>query len=907
MNILSTGNVFTEINLCKSPSTLIVGTNGAGKAQPLTSCVLTPDGFKKMSDVQVGDRVITQSGKATTVHSIHPQGEKEIVQILFKDGRVVECCSDHLWNIYSKWLSSERPTSSKPWSYQTISTDQLIVQLTKKKCYVPLALLENVDTPDSHLPLHPYLLGVLIGDGHFSTCIGITSADDEVFSNCEALLPEGVSFSKQYNLTRALQYGGRGSKTHLMREILKKLGLYGCVSHTKFIPEDYFSGSFEQRLELLRGLMDTDGYIFTKSNVSYSTTSKQLACDVQRLVWSLGGIANIREYVPKYTNARATYTVGIRYKNPSDLFRLTRKKLRGNSYQYKDQLRLEVKEVIRTKKSAPMQCITLTGDEKLYITDNYVVTHNSTMIEALTFVLYGKPFRNINKPQLINSITGKGLLVEVEFEIGKIKYMVRRGMKPNIFEIYQNGKMLNQNAGTRDDQDFLEKSILKLNYKSFSQIVVLGSANYVPFMQLPASQRRAVVEDLLDIQIFSVMNSLLKDKVATNKTQLSELLNKIALIEQKIELHSRHIDKMRANNDDLIERKRIKIEEHHGSVDQLEKDNQEVIAYLDSLSDKVTDAEQTALKQNKLSQMEDQLLDKSRKLQKEIKFFHDHDNCPTCRQGIDHDFKVETIQAREHKTKEVSDALEKIEQEIIKTSKRLTEITELNDEISKLNRKHSENNQQIAFYQRLINDLSEEIDNLQENVSQIHEETETNEQYEQELKQLNKIKEQSSHDKAVMDVASALLKDTGIKTRIIKQYVPVMNKLINKYLAAMDFFINFELDESFNDKIKSRFRDDFSYASFSEGEKLRIDLALMLTWRAIAKIRNSASTNILIMDEVFDSSLDAPGTEEFLKILESLTENGTSTFIISHKSDILADRFRSTIRFEKHGNFSRMV
>lgn len=530
----------------------------------------------------------------------------------------------------------------------------------------------------------------------------------------------------------------------------------------------------------------------------------------------------------------------------------------------------------------------------------------SSFIEALTFALYGKPFRNINKPQLINAITGKGLLVELEFSIGKKEYMIRRGMKPTVFEIYQNGQMLNQNAGARDDQEFLEKNILKLNFKSFSQIVVLGSANYVPFMQLPAMQRRAVVEDLLDIQIFSIMNSILKDKIATNKTDLQEVEYQINLTEQKIELHSKHIDALRANNDELIEQKKQKVREHNEAIDNLSIDTDALLEKVEALNAKIADHEKVNKRKSKLVQMESTLEDKIRKLNKEIQFFHDHDNCPTCKQGIDHDFKNETITNRQAKTLEVNDALQKLEAEIEAANNRLSEISKLNTEIQALNTKIQSNNQSIGFYQRYIKDLNKEIEDLQAQATKIETDADDTEKYRKELAAFGKQKETLSKQKAVYDVASHLLKDSGIKTKIIRQYVPIMNKLINKYLAAMDFFVNFELDESFNETIKSRFRDDFSYASFSEGEKMRIDLALMFTWRAIAKLRNSASTNILIMDEVFDSSLDSAGTEEFLKILESLTQD-TNTFIISHKGDQLYDKFHSVIRFEKHANFSRIA
>lgn len=530
----------------------------------------------------------------------------------------------------------------------------------------------------------------------------------------------------------------------------------------------------------------------------------------------------------------------------------------------------------------------------------------STFIEALTFALYGRPFRNINKPQLLNTITGKGLLVELEFSIGKKDYMIRRGMKPNVFEIYQNGQMLNQNAGARDDQEYLEKHILKLNFKSFSQIVVLGSANYVPFMQLPAMQRRAVVEDLLDIQIFSVMNSLLKDKINTNRTDLADIDYKINLCEQKIELHSKHIDTLKANNDELIEQKRLKIAEHEKAITLHRITVDGLMAQVADLNEQIADQNKISTRKTKLVQMESTLEDKIRKLNKEIQFFHDHDNCPTCKQGIDHDFKVTTLEKRTGKKEEIEEALTKLENEITATQERLEFINRTNDQIQQFNASIQSNNQQIGFYQRYINDLNKEIEDLIEQGNKIHTDMDDTEAYEQELAGHNKQKELLSKQKAVYDVAAHLLKDTGIKTKIIKQYVPVMNKLINKYLAAMDFFVNFELDESFNETIKSRFRDVFSYASFSEGEKMRIDLALMFTWRAIAKLRNSASTNLLIMDEVFDSSLDSSGTEEFLKILESLTQD-TNTFIISHKGDQLFDRFHSVIKFEKHSNFSRIA
>jgi DNA repair exonuclease SbcCD ATPase subunit len=530
----------------------------------------------------------------------------------------------------------------------------------------------------------------------------------------------------------------------------------------------------------------------------------------------------------------------------------------------------------------------------------------STILDALSFALYGKPFRNINKPQLLNSITQKNLLVECEFMVGSKHFRVKRGIKPAVFEIYQNGEMINQNSSVRDYQDYLEKNILKLSFKSFGQIVILGSANYLPFMQLPAHSRREVIEDLLDIQIFTTMNNLLKEKMATNKGAITEVDYQINLIENKIELTQKHIESLKTNNDHLIKQKEELIEEISSQILLADMALQKQNALLQEKLTSIADSEKVASKRSKLVELESQLETKIRNLKKEVSFYHDNDSCPTCRQGINHDFKNETISDRKSKQQDVSDALQKIEAEIFAINERMNQIAEINKEISAINAKITEFNTDIRSCNNSIRLLEQEIASLEKNTTVIDESKDDLSLLNSQLTAQQKRKEDLANERQVIDVASVLLKDTGIKTKIIKQYVPIMNKLINKYLAAMDFFVQFELDENFNEKIKSRFRDEFSYASFSEGEKMRIDLALMFTWRAIAKLRNSASTNLLIMDEVFDSSLDVGGTEEFLKILEGLTGD-TNTFIISHKGDQLYDKFHSVIKFEKHANFSRIA
>ncbi len=530
----------------------------------------------------------------------------------------------------------------------------------------------------------------------------------------------------------------------------------------------------------------------------------------------------------------------------------------------------------------------------------------STILDALSFGLYGKPFRKINKPLLINTINQKNLEVEVEFRIGKRQYHVKRGLKPSIFEIYQDNKLLNQDAESKEYQEMFEKNILKLNHKSFNQIVVLGSASFVPFMQLPAAHRREVIEDLLDIQIFSSMNILLREKVQQNKTDIMDCDFNMKLLAEKIELHKKHLENMRLNNDELIKQKQDKIGEFKASIAKNVSEVEKTVKIIEELQKTLPDQTKTKSKIEKVRGIVTQLEQKQIRLEKEIEFFSEHNDCPTCRQGIDHIHKKQIVSNDNQQILEVSGALEKLnhewnnlENKMVFINDTLKTIQEHNLSISTLS---TQNNTLGTF----ITGLEQEIEGLNKDTRVVEDNSEELKQFKQQLKDFITSKEELSQYKMVLDVASMLLKDTGIKTKIIKQYVPIINKLINKYLAAMDFFVNFELDENFEEKIKSRHRDEFSYESFSEGEKMRIDLALLFTWRAVAKLRNSASTNLLIMDEVFDSSLDANGTDEFLKILSGLTGD-TNVFIISHKGDTLFDKFENIIKFEKVKNFSRIA
>ena len=529
----------------------------------------------------------------------------------------------------------------------------------------------------------------------------------------------------------------------------------------------------------------------------------------------------------------------------------------------------------------------------------------STMLDALCFGLFGKAFRNVNKPQLINSINGKDCVVEIELDCNNKSYKIIRGIKPNVFEIYQNGDLLNQDAAVRDYQEYLEKFILKMNYKSFTQIVILGSASFVPFMQLSASDRRNIIEDLLDIQIFSTMNTLVKDKLSTNKDATSTKKYDIDLTKQKYDLEKKHIDELKQNNDDKVKEYESEVLNSNQTIQALHADIANATGQVEVYSTDVALQVETESKVKKLGKLESQIESNLSKFQKDISFFQHNDDCPTCRQSIATEFKEGQIQSLQTKTTQCELGLKDLEAKLLDEQAKLNKIAETQKAIQKLQIDIATKNTSINEVNKYIVKIQKEILALKETKGSTQlQETQLQELASQ-LKQLESDLKELIEEKTYYEAATSLLRDTGIKTKIIKQYLPIINKLVNKYLSSLDFFVNFNLDESFKETIKSRHRDDFSYHNFSEGEKQRIDMALMLTWRAVAKLKNSSNTNLLILDETFDSSLDTTGTEELMKILHML--EGVNLFVISHKGDILQDKFLNVIRFGKEKNFSRIL
>ncbi len=530
----------------------------------------------------------------------------------------------------------------------------------------------------------------------------------------------------------------------------------------------------------------------------------------------------------------------------------------------------------------------------------------STILDALTFGLFGKPFRKINKPQLVNTINEKDCLIEIEFKIGKKDWLVRRGIKPNVFEILVNGKLLDQDSKVKDYQKYLEENILKLNYKSFTQTVILGSATFVPFMQLSAADRRDIIEDLLDIKIFTTMNDLLKIKQSELKDELFENDKNRELVDQNIDMHERYIESAEENKEKAIQVHKGKIGLKGTEINLHLSDIEELNIQVKDLNENIIDYTKVKNKQSKLDNLESQLMSSSKKHSKDIKWFESIDSCPTCKQSVTEDHKCNMIDDKKEKVVEIDKAISALSAEFKTVNLRMNEITTIQQNITEINGQIIDKNTVVRMLHNQISELNNELNDMKNDDSASV--TKLNKELKSLKKKLgvhNKEREELLSRREYYSVSSLLLKDTGVKTSIIKYYLPKMNKLINKYLQEMDFYINFTMDEKFSENIKSRGRENFSYASFSEGEKMRIDLALLFTWRSIAKMKNSVNTNLLILDEVFDSSLDISGTDEFLKLLNTL--GGNNVFVISHKGEILYDKFRSVIKFDKVKNFSQIV
>ena len=529
----------------------------------------------------------------------------------------------------------------------------------------------------------------------------------------------------------------------------------------------------------------------------------------------------------------------------------------------------------------------------------------STLLDALTFSLFNKPFRKINKPQLINSTNEKDCRVEIHFEVGTREFKVVRGIKPAIFEIWADGKMLNQDAAAADQQKYLENNILKLNYKSFTQIVILGSAGFTPFMQLSAQNRREVIEDLLDIRIFSSMNSIIKDKIRQNREDVKLLSLKKDNLSDKVDMQKGFIDHLEMEANQEIIKKTLKVDELKVNITQIEDHTKTLTRVENGQRSKMEELSFDKSKIKKLGGLRGKITQKVSTLTKELEFFESNTVCPTCTQSIEDEFRLNKIADAQSKETELTQGLNDLETAIKQEEERESQWIALSKEVSQLSHDISQNNTRISGIQQQIGDLGNEIQTI---TSQLQNRNSEHEKLTSLQEQLNTVYDElvkKKEDNQYKDFVYSLLRDGGVKSKIIKKYLPLINKQVNKYLQMMDFYINFTLDEEFNEKVQSPIHEDFSYASFSEGEKMRIDLALLFTWREVAAFKNSTNTNLLIMDEVFDSSLDGFGTYEFLKIIRYVIK-GANTFIISHK-DGLQDKFDNVIQFEKVKGFSRMV
>ena len=527
----------------------------------------------------------------------------------------------------------------------------------------------------------------------------------------------------------------------------------------------------------------------------------------------------------------------------------------------------------------------------------------STVLDALCFSLFGKPFRKINKPQLVNSVNEKDCLVEVEFSIGKTEWKVVRGIKPNIFLIYRNDTALDQNASANDQQKWLEQNVIKMNYKSFTQIVILGSSSFVPFMQLSAANRREVIEDLLDIKIFSSMNNLIKDKIRSARESTKLLTLKKDNLIDKVKMQEDFISELESRGNEQIENNRSKVqklEDYIEANDEQSADLQKEVEELTSEMDKISS--------NKLEQYREikaKLNQKVSTLAKTHKFFNDNHVCPTCTQPIEEDLRLNKISTIQEQVNDLKSGLEEVSSRIGEETKKSEEYNQHAKGITEIVNAINQNNTKVREYRRQIKDLESEIQRLTTNLANQNIEHEKLEEFNSSLQEVYEEVSAIKETVAYYDFTYSLLKDGGVKTKIVKKYLPLINQQVNRYLQLMDFYINFSLDEEFNETVQSPIHEDFSYASFSEGEKMRIDLALLFTWREVARMKNSVNTNLLIMDEVFDSSLDGFGTDEFLKIIRFVIKDA-NVFVISHKTG-LDDKFENVMRFEKVKGFSSLV
>ena len=528
----------------------------------------------------------------------------------------------------------------------------------------------------------------------------------------------------------------------------------------------------------------------------------------------------------------------------------------------------------------------------------------STVLDALCFVLFNKPFRTISKGQLVNSINLGGTIVEIEFVIQKNNFKIIRGMKPNIFEIYCNGRMMNQDANALDTQKILEQQILKLNYRSFTQVVILGSSTFIPFMQLRSKDRREVVEDILDIKIFSLMNFLLKHKVKEVSEELKSIEYEFRLSKEKIDLQNKYIEDIRKNKERIIEEKEHLVFDSERVVLSEQEKADKIKLEIKSLEPETSQKENVKSSIREYHKMEAKLSNRVDENKRQKEFFENNETCPVCTQDIELELKKQKIEEKSKRIQELNSGIDKLKVELDDKEQLLKGIEMLSKQIREKEVEVAKIGTSITHMERLIRQTNIQIQTMKK--GEVSEEDKVklarlSERCKLQEEQITKLRE----DKFYVDVARNLLMDTGIKTKIINKYLPIMNKLINGYLTSMDFYVNFTLDNNFNETIKSRHRDEFSYSSFSEGEKMRIDLALLFTWRAVAKMKNSTNTNLLILDEIFDSSLDTTGTDDFLKILNTFADQ--NVFVISHKGDTMFDKFRSVIKFEKVRNFSKLL
>lgn len=913
-NFMSYGNEGTIFYFDKSPTTLISGKNGAGKALTLDSLLCTPKGFITMKDIKLNDKVASIDGSFSNVIGIWPQGIKDIYRITLKDGKTVDCSGDHLWTGYYTGHKNTNGT-------YTAKDILLTMQACKTDTHnhysgFVLPAIEPIDFYEikTKLPLPPYLLGVLLGDGCLSdNSISITNTDEHIISKCRDII-ESLSHNlvtgsnHSYRIVKPINIRRHRGYPNKIKNIIEDLGLFGSHSETKFIPEIYKYSSVQERYELMKGLMDTDGYVSKTGEIQYTTVSEKLCNDINFIIESLGGYCTIKTSIPTYTHngikksGKLVYTLNIKLKNSVKIISLPRKKERVTSQQNYNRI-IKTIEYIGDKEC---QCITVDHPNHLFLTNNFIPTHNSSIIEAFVFAIKGNTYRGSNKQELINTINQKDCIVELHFTKNNSSYVITRGMKPNIFFIIKDGKRIEESASIRDMQLYLETQVLQTSVTGIIKTSILG-CDFKPFMAMNAKEKRDLIETILEINVFTEMNKSLKSKIVSFKEDYIEHQNELKIAEGVLEAKRELYEQLRDTklNNSEKEKQELKIlRDRIANTEKNINDKNQILINMTFNEDIDKVKQQISEIDKKINNLD---YDNQNKTDEIEKFLTMSGECSECGQLISDDHKESHVE----KNKKLIEVNNKLLDELHNKVEGLDKIIDsYNAFLTNKNNLLAEISTLTLTYDHIREVTSKKIKEYRKQIEaeangiNIHEEDYINTK-----KLIADLKEKDkdfTKRKGIFNLATILLKDDGIKANIVNQYIPILNQSVNYYLQSLNSPIRFNIDKNLEVRLDSRYPGEFTYHSLSMGERQRIDLSMSFAWRRLAGIKNSVNTNLLILDETFDASIDGDGTDDLLAILDDIHRHGVNIFVISHKGG-LEDKLRATIRIDKQNGFSKIT